>query len=68
MKVFNVNIDVKYIILSSTQEDIKSLCSHGMEIHIKDLEAVTYVTTFKSLKMRYEQQQDRLKEKASLDK
>ncbi|XP_033734679.1 serine/threonine-protein phosphatase 4 regulatory subunit 3A-like isoform X2 [Pecten maximus] len=48
-------------------EDIKSLCSHVVESHIKDLEVVTYVTTFKSLKMRYEQQQERLKEKASLD-
>lgn len=44
-------------------EDIKSLCSHIVETHIKDLENITYVSTFKSLKNSYEQQQNSLKDK-----
>jgi protein phosphatase-4 regulatory subunit 3 len=40
-----------------------------VEQHYKDFEDVTYVKTFKNLKQRYEQQQDRLKDKQpSLDK
>lgn len=45
------------------QEDIKSLCAHIVETHMKELESVNYVSTFNSLKMRYEQQQDGLKDK-----
>ncbi|VDI30748.1 serine/threonine-protein phosphatase 4 regulatory subunit 3A-like isoform X1 [Mytilus edulis] len=44
-------------------EDIKSLCAHIVETHMKELESVNYVSTFNSLKMRYEQQQDGLKDK-----
>ncbi|XP_048734187.1 serine/threonine-protein phosphatase 4 regulatory subunit 3A-like [Ostrea edulis] len=41
-------------------EDIKALCTHIIEHHIKDLESVTYVNTFNALKLRYDQQQDRM--------
>ena len=50
------------------QEDIKGLCAHIVENHMKDLESVSYVSTFKNLKLRYDQQQDKLKEKACLDR
>ncbi|KAM3962442.1 serine/threonine-protein phosphatase 4 regulatory subunit 3 flfl [Aphomia sociella] len=41
-------------------EDIKSLCSHVVENYGKILEDVEYVQTFRSLKMRYDQHQDKL--------
>ncbi|XP_039758043.1 serine/threonine-protein phosphatase 4 regulatory subunit 3 isoform X1 [Pararge aegeria] len=44
-------------------EDIKSLCSHVVENYGKILEDVEYVQTFKALKTRYEQHQDKLKER-----
>lgn len=52
------------------QEDIKSLCSHVVENFSKELETIDYVQTFKALKMRYEQHQDKLKdrERATLDR
>ena len=50
------------------QEDIKSLCTHIVEEHIKELEGVDYVSTFKTLKFRYEQFQDKLKEKPGLER
>jgi protein phosphatase-4 regulatory subunit 3 len=50
------------------QEDIKVLCAHIVENHLKAFDVVDYVPTFKALKMRYEQQQDRLKEKPVLDR
>lgn len=46
-----------------SKEDIRSLCTNIAENHIKDLENVNYVNTFKSLKHRYEQQEDRIREK-----
>lgn len=45
------------------QEDIKSLCSHVVENFSKELEAIDYVQTFKALKSRYEQHQDKLKDR-----
>ncbi|XP_066596850.1 serine/threonine-protein phosphatase 4 regulatory subunit 3 [Prorops nasuta] len=50
-------------------EDIKSLCSHVVENFSKELETIDYVQTFKALKLRYEQHQDKLKERdrTSLD-
>lgn len=45
------------------QEDIKSLCSHVVENFSKELEAIDYVQTFKALKLRYEQHQDKLKDR-----
>lgn len=50
-------------------EDIKSLCSHVVENFSKELEAIDYVQTFKALKLRYEQHQDKLKDRdrAALD-
>lgn len=48
-------------------EDIKSLCTHIVEEHIKELESVDYVNTFKSLKFKYEEFQDKLKEKPGLE-
>ena len=50
------------------QEDIKVLYSHVVENHLKAFDGVDYVPTFKALKLRYEQQQDRLKEKPVLDR
>ncbi|XP_014219208.1 serine/threonine-protein phosphatase 4 regulatory subunit 3 [Copidosoma floridanum] len=44
-------------------EDIKSLCSHVVENYSKELEAIDYVQTFKALKQRYEQHQDKLKDR-----
>ncbi|XP_015120021.1 serine/threonine-protein phosphatase 4 regulatory subunit 3 [Diachasma alloeum] len=44
-------------------EDIKSLCSHVVENFSKELETIDYVQTFKALKMRYEQHQDKLKDR-----
>ncbi|XP_071079163.1 serine/threonine-protein phosphatase 4 regulatory subunit 3A-like isoform X2 [Haliotis cracherodii] len=49
-------------------EDVKSLCSHIVENFIKDLDGVKYVKTFESLKLRYEQQQDRLKDRANTER
>merc|ERR1719188_757200 len=46
-------------------EDIKSLCSHVVENFSSSLDKITYVQTFKALKMRYEQNQDRLREPVS---
>lgn len=46
-----------------SQEDIKSLCSHVVENFSKELEAIDYVQTFKALKLRYEQHQDKLKDR-----
>ncbi|XP_063831453.1 serine/threonine-protein phosphatase 4 regulatory subunit 3 isoform X1 [Ostrinia nubilalis] len=44
-------------------EDIKSLCSHIVENYGKILEDVEYVQIFKALKTRYDQHQDKLKER-----
>ncbi|XP_045468462.1 serine/threonine-protein phosphatase 4 regulatory subunit 3 isoform X1 [Harmonia axyridis] len=44
-------------------EDIKSLCTHVVENYGKYLEEIGYVQTFKTLKLRYDQQQDKLKER-----
>uniref|UniRef100_A0A4W3H7D1 Protein phosphatase 4 regulatory subunit 3C n=1 Tax=Callorhinchus milii TaxID=7868 RepID=A0A4W3H7D1_CALMI len=41
-------------------EDIKSLTSHIVDNFYKALEHVEYVQTFKGLKLRYEQERDRL--------
>lgn len=48
-------------------EDIKSLCSHVVENFSPTLDKITYVQTFKALKLRYDQHQDRLNSKTSLD-
>lgn len=40
-------------------EDIKSLCSHVVENFGKILDDVEYVQTFKSLKDKYDQHQDK---------
>ncbi|GAB1601506.1 serine/threonine-protein phosphatase 4 regulatory subunit 3A-like isoform X2 [Argonauta hians] len=72
---FNANGD-RYNLLNSAMiemfefvkmEDIRSLCTNIAENHIKDLENVNYVNTFKSLKHRYEQQQDRIREKSTTE-
>ncbi|XP_076042517.1 serine/threonine-protein phosphatase 4 regulatory subunit 3 flfl isoform X2 [Oratosquilla oratoria] len=44
-------------------EDIKSLCGHVVENFGSVLSGVDYVQTFHALKMRYEQHQDRLKDR-----
>lgn len=49
-------------------EDIKTLCTHVVENYGKRLEDIGYVQTFKSLKSRYDQHQDKLeREKNSLE-
>ena len=48
--------------MSSLQEDIKSLCSHVVENYGQILDKITYVQTFKALKLRYDQHQDRLRD------
>ncbi|KAJ8953032.1 hypothetical protein NQ314_007406 [Rhamnusium bicolor] len=50
-------------------EDIKTLCSHVVENYSKCLDDICYVQTFKALKLRYDQHQDKLKdrERNSLD-
>lgn len=51
-------------------EDIKSLCSYVVENFGKVFDDIQYVQTFKSLRTKYDQHQDRLKdkEKSSLDR
>lgn len=39
------------------------MCSHVVENFSKELEAIDYVQTFKALKSRYEQHQDKLKDR-----
>lgn len=50
-------------------EDVKSLCSHVVENFGKILDDVDYVQTFKALKNRYNQHQDKMKDrdKTTLD-
>lgn len=48
-------------------DDVKSLCLHVVERYGKVLDKVDYVQTFKSLRLRYEQHQDRLRERPSLE-
>lgn len=50
------------------QEDIKTLCIHVVENFSKVLDDIDYVQTFKSLKMRYDQHLDKLKDRPSLDR
>ena len=50
------------------QEDIKSLTCYIVEKHYGAFEGVSYVQTFKNLKQRYEQHQDRLKDKTNLER
>lgn len=51
-------------------EDIKSLCTHVIEHFGPTLDKIHYVQTFKNLRQRYEQNQDRQKDRqqAQLDK
>ncbi|XP_037274437.2 serine/threonine-protein phosphatase 4 regulatory subunit 3 isoform X1 [Rhipicephalus microplus] len=44
-------------------DDVKSLCLHVVERYGKVLDKVDYVQTFKSLRLRYEQHQERLRER-----
>jgi len=63
-------INLHLYVLFLFQEDIKSLCSHVVENFSKELEAIDYVQTFKALKLRYEQHQDKLKDRdrATIDR
>nr|CAH7719050.1 unnamed protein product [Callosobruchus chinensis] len=45
------------------QEEIKTLCSHVVENYGKCLDEICYVQTFKALKLRYDQHQDKLKDR-----
>ncbi|KAF7279919.1 hypothetical protein GWI33_006623 [Rhynchophorus ferrugineus] len=44
-------------------EDIKTLCSHVVENYGRLFDKFSYVQTFKALKLRYDQHQDKLKER-----
>lgn len=44
-------------------EDIKSLCTYVVVKFGKTFDEIQYVQTFKSLRIKYDQHQDRLKEK-----
>ena len=44
-------------------EDIKSLCIYVVDTFGKTLDKVEYVQTFKCLRLRYDQQQDRITER-----
>jgi protein phosphatase-4 regulatory subunit 3 len=48
-------------------EDIKSLCNHVVENYSATLDKITYVQTFKTLKLRYDQHQDRLKDRGTIE-
>jgi protein phosphatase-4 regulatory subunit 3 len=48
-------------------EDIKSLCTHVVENFSTTLDNVTYVQTFKALKLRYDQHQDRMRERPQIE-
>merc|ERR1719420_1696190 len=48
-------------------EDIKSLCTHVVENFSPTLDKITYVQTFQALKVRYDQQQDRQRDRNSLE-
>ncbi|KAM7289237.1 serine/threonine-protein phosphatase 4 regulatory subunit 3 isoform X1 [Ixodes scapularis] len=48
-------------------DDVKTLCLHVVDRYGKVLDKVDYVQTFKSLRLRYEQHQERLKERPSLE-
>uniref|UniRef100_A0A8D8WLC7 Serine/threonine-protein phosphatase 4 regulatory subunit 3 n=1 Tax=Cacopsylla melanoneura TaxID=428564 RepID=A0A8D8WLC7_9HEMI len=43
-------------------EDIKVLCSHIVETYGDELESIHYVQTFRSLRLKYNQAQDKLKD------
>ena len=42
---------------------MKSLCTYVVEDYMSSFESVDYVQTFKGLKMRFEQEKDRLTRK-----
>lgn len=44
-------------------EDIKSLCVYVVDTFGKALDKIEYVQTFKCLRLRYDQQQDRIGER-----
>ncbi|KAH9519020.1 Serine/threonine-protein phosphatase 4 regulatory subunit 3A [Bulinus truncatus] len=48
-------------------EDIKSLSTYIVETFQKELEGIKYVKTFETLKLRYDQQRDRNRDKHSFD-
>lgn len=48
-------------------EDIKTLCSHVVENYGPKLDDICYVQTFRALKLRYDQHQDKLNDRNSLD-
>uniref|UniRef100_A0A2C9JIX6 Uncharacterized protein n=1 Tax=Biomphalaria glabrata TaxID=6526 RepID=A0A2C9JIX6_BIOGL len=48
-------------------EDIKSLSTYIVETFQKDLEGIKYVKTFETLKIRYDQQRDRSRDKHSFE-
>lgn len=55
----------RHMVCDDFQEDIKMLIVYIVESFYKQLEGVTYVKTFANLKVRYDQQQERLKDKLS---
>ena len=53
------------LVVFCKQEDMKLLITYIIESFYKLLEDVTYVKTFSNLKVRYDQHQDRVKDKIS---
>ena len=52
----------------SLQEDVKSLIVHIEEAYGNVFDTVDYVSTFKRLKLKYEQHVDRVNNKPNLDR
>ena len=50
---------VKFFSNRFLQEDIKTLINHFVENFYSDFESVTYVKTFRDLKLRYDTHRDR---------
>ena len=49
------------------QEDIKILISHVIENYYNNLSQVNYVQTFRQMKLKYDQNQDRLKDRTAIE-
>lgn len=52
----------------SLKEDVKSLSIYIVETFQKELEGIKYVKTFEALKVRYEQQRERNRDKHVLER
>ena len=55
-------------IVCELQEDIKTLIVHIAETHGQFLDGVDYVSTFKGIKLKYDQHMDRLNSKPGVER